>query len=164
MEMPKLRLPAALALILALLALASAPASAKSNRKVSYSYEQIWPTAVRFLRVDEGLKILEKDADAGYVLFELSDEGKRFQGSMELVRGQDESTGETVDIIVQISDRPSYMEVSILDRMLKKIRSELGEPKEAPKQAPKKAPKTPPAEKGEGQADDAPAPDPAQER
>ena len=133
MAMLKLRAFALLAVpVFVISMLWCAPAQAKSSRKLSYSYEQIWPTAVRFLRIDEGLKILEKDVDTGYVLFELKDEGKRFQGSLELVRRKEDSGRDAVEIILQINDRPSYMEVSILERMLKKIRAELGMPKEAP--------------------------------
>ena len=137
MSIPKLRAFALLAIpVFVVSVLWCAPAQAKSSRKLSYSYEQIWPTAVRFLRIDEGLKILEKDVDTGYVLFELSDEGKRFRGSLELVRRKDDSKRDAVEVIVQISDRPSYMEVAILERMLKKVRVELGMPKEAPADPP----------------------------
>lgn len=118
--------------LVALLLVSSSPADAKSSRKLSFRYEQIWPTAVRFLRVDEGLKILEKDVDTGYVLFELKDEGKIFQGSLEVIRRKDDSKRDAVEILLQLSDRPSYMESSILDRLLKKVRAELGTPKEAP--------------------------------
>jgi hypothetical protein len=105
----------------------------------------VWPTAVRFLRIDEGLKIVEKDADTGYVLFELAEEGKVFTGSVEVIRRQDDSERDAVELIVRIRDRPSYMEHAILNRMLLKIRDELGHPKAPPKKAPpKKAPKDPP--------------------
>lgn len=112
-------------------------AQAKSARKVSHAYDRVWPTAVRFLRIDEGLKIIEKDVDTGYVLFELAEEGKRFSGSVEVIRRKDDSDRDAVELIVRIQKRPSYMEHAILDRMLLKIRDELGRPKKAP---PKKTP------------------------
>lgn len=111
---------------------------AKTSRKVSHSYEKVWPAAVRFLRIDEGLVILEKDVDNGYLLFELDDEGKRFSGSVEVIRRKDTSDRDAVELILTIKDRPSYMESGILNRMLLKIRKELGLPKRPP---PKSAPK-----------------------
>jgi hypothetical protein len=127
---PSLRHSLPLILLLVLTGiLAASDAQAKSTRKVSHAYDRVWPTAVRFLRIDEGLKIVEKDADTGYVLFELADEGKRFTGSVEVIRRQDESERDAVELVVRIKDRPSYMEHAILDRMLLKIREELGRPK-----------------------------------
>ncbi len=109
-------------------------AESKSAQKVSHSYERVWPTAVRFLRVDEGLKILEKDADSGYVLFELAEEGKVFTGSVEVIRRKDDEKRDAVELIIRIRDRPSYMEHAILDRMLQKIQDELGSPEETPEE------------------------------
>lgn len=111
-------------------------AESKSARKVSHSYDRVWPTAIRFLRVDEGLKIVEKDSDSGYVLFELADDGKVFTGSVEVIRREDSQKRDAVEVILRIQKRPSYMEHAILDRMLLKIRDELGSPKAPPKKAP----------------------------
>lgn len=112
------------ALVLAL-SLAPLAASARSERTVGYQADKVWPTAVRFLRVDEGAKITEKDADAGYVMFELVDEGKTYTGALELVIADDES-GPRVTIVIRIEDRPSYLETAMLARLEKKIRSDLG--------------------------------------
>ena len=105
---------------------------AKTSRKVSHAYEKVWPVAVRFLRIDEGLKVLEKDMENGYLLFEIAEEGKRFSGSVEVIRRTDDSKRSAVELILTIKDRPSYMESGILDRMLTKIRVELGLPQDAP--------------------------------
>ena len=107
-------------------------ADAKTSRKVSHAYEKVWPISVRFLRIDEGHKVLEKDMDNGYLLFEVSEEGKRFQGSIEVIRRKDESNRDAVELVLTIKDRPSYMEHGILDRMLLKIRKELGHPADPP--------------------------------
>src|SRR5690606_21975579 len=86
-RIPGPRAAGALAGLLALLAvLWPQPAAAKSQKKLRYTYEQVWPAALRFLRVDEGFTIVEKDAEAGYVLFEVAEDGKRFRGSLEIVR------------------------------------------------------------------------------
>ncbi len=146
--MPK-ALPVTLLLLLSLSILGAGSAEAKSTRKVSHAYERVWPTAVRFLRIDEGLKIVEKDADSGYVLFELRDEGKVFSGSVEVVRREDDAQRDAVELIVRIQKRPSYMEHALLNRLLRKIRDELGNPKAPPRK------KTPPKEE-EAPADEDP--------
>jgi hypothetical protein len=139
----------ALAVLLAVgVSLWPGPAAAKSQKKLAYSFEQVWPAAVRFLRVDEGVEIIEKDMDAGYVIFTVSDDGKRFRGTLEVVR-----TGEKADqpgllVLVGIEDRPAYMEQGILDRFEQKLRAELGSPR-PPKPAP--APAAPESPKDERQ-------------
>ncbi len=140
-----MRLPRSLlnlVLCAAVLGLPLAVASAKTIRKVSHSYERVWPAAVRFLRIDEGLTIKEKDRDTGYILFVIEEEGQQFSGSLELVRRKDYSARDAVEFVLRIKDRPSYMEIAILNRLLIKLRKELGVPKApAPKPpAPKDSP------------------------
>ena len=106
----------------------------------------MWPAALRFLRIDEGHKLVEKDGEAGYVIFDLSDDGKSFRGSLELIRVEDDGRP-GVRIVVHIEDRPSYMESGLLRRLLAKLRTELGAP----------APIRPPAKPAPD--DDKPAPD-----
>ncbi len=120
-------------------------ALARSEKTLAYQRDQCWPTAVRFLRVDEGLKITEKDGDAGYVLFELREEGKIFRGSLEvmtvLVDGRT-----VVRFVMQIEDRPSWLEIAMLLRLERKLRAELGAPAPAPSK-PRKPEKDPEADK-----------------
>jgi hypothetical protein len=107
-------------------------ASAKSAREVSYGYDQVWPALVRFLRVDENLKLTEKDPAAGYILFELADGKRTFAGAAELARTSDATGRAATRIVVRIADRPAYMESGILDRFADKLREELGAPPPAP--------------------------------
>ncbi|HVH97373.1 MAG TPA: hypothetical protein VM869_01630, partial [Enhygromyxa sp.] len=50
-----------------------APAAARplaliENRRVlSYPFEQVWPTAIRYLRIDRGYKVTDRDEEAGYM-------------------------------------------------------------------------------------------------
>jgi len=135
-----------LASVVALAALApAAPASARSERTLAYPRDQAWPAAVRFLAVDERLRLVDKDADAGYVLFELSDEGKRFRGSLEVVAVPGEGRP-LVRFVLTIEDRPSWLEIAMLRRLERKLRAELGAPAPAPapRQPPRDAPKPPP--------------------
>jgi hypothetical protein len=84
----------------------------------------VWSALVRFLRVDEGLKVVEKDSETGYILFELTEGKRAFRGAAEVMRAEAGSTR----VVVRISDRPAYMELGILERFGDKLREELGEP------------------------------------
>ena len=112
---------------------------ADTARLVSYPYERVWPAAVRFLRVDQKLKIIEKDADSGYVLFELVDDGKVFQGALQLARAKDPDRREATRLALKISGRPSYVEDALLEKLEQKLRGELGDPAPAPVPPPKNA-------------------------
>jgi len=137
------------------------PAAARSERTFAYPREQAWPTAVRFLVVDEHVKITEKDADAGYAMFELRDDGKLFRGSLEIVSMQRDGRA-VVRFVLQIADRPSWLEIAMLTRLEAKLRAELGSPSPPPAARPKKddkdddAPKPP---KGDEPKPDEPKPD-----
>lgn len=127
---------AGVALALAVILTAAGEAEGKTERTVGYSFEQVWPTAVRHLRVDEGFAIVEKDAEVGYVVFEMRDEGKVFSGALEVVRQKESSGRRSVRLVLRIGDRPAYMEAGVLDRMLIKLRQEHGDPAPPPEQAP----------------------------
>jgi hypothetical protein len=142
MRRPVFRL-AALA-VLAVLAASGAPAAARSEKTLAYPRDQAWPAAVRFLAVDERLRVLEKDADAGYVLFELRDEGKLFRGALEVI-SLVEGGRPVIRFVLAIEDRPSWLEAAMLGRLERKLRLELGSPAPAPSPRPKEPPKDGPA-------------------
>ena len=110
-------------------------AEARTERNTGYTFEQAWPTAVRHLRVDEGFKIVDKDADTGYVVFELRDEGKIYAGALEVVQHTEDGR-KVVMLVLTINDRPDYMEAQVLERMLTKLRQEHGDPPQPPKKKP----------------------------
>ncbi len=130
-------------------------AYARSEKTLAYVREQAWPTAVRFLRVDEHLKITEKDADAGFVLFELSEEKKTFRGSLEVISIVKDGRAQ-VRFVIAIADRPSYLEISMLERLEHKLRVELGSPTPTPTPKPKPDPDEP--KKDDPPAKDEPKP------
>jgi len=135
---------------LMLLALSVNAADARSEKTLAYPRDQVWPTAVRFLVVDERVKILEKDGDAGYVTFELKDDGKIFRGSLEVMTVvRDKRT--SVRFVLQIEDRPDWIEVAMLTRLERKLRAELGTPAPPPAKDPPKDP--PPKESKPGLKD-----------
>ena len=142
-----MRILRSLTLAAALLAALTTTASAKTERTARYTFDQVWPTAVRHLRVDEGFTIVEKDPDVGYVVFQVKDEGKVFSGALEVMRHKDSSGRAAVRLVLRIGDRPAYMEAGVLDRMLAKLREEHGDPPATegrpPADKPRPKPKTP---------------------
>jgi hypothetical protein len=132
---------ATLAVAVAVIAGSAAPASARSEKTLAYLREQVWPTAVRFLVVDERIKITERDAEAGYVLFELRDDGKTFRGSLEVMTVVRDGRS-LVRFVLQIADRPSWLELAMLARLETKLRAELGAPTPAPSKPDPEPPRT----------------------
>ena len=138
-----MRLAPALLLVLALAAPAAALltggfAFASVAYESPYTYDQTYGTALRLLRVDLGVKILEKDESGGYVLFEYKspESGNRVSnGSMELVREKDR-----VHVAVQLPAMPSYHEQMVIDMLAKKLLAEHGEPPKPPAPAPAPGP------------------------
>jgi hypothetical protein len=108
-------------------ALSRAPDASASVAYVSpYTFDQTYGTALRLLRVDQGFKILEKDRELGYVVFEYSSpeaSGKTHQGTLELVESKS-----GVHVTVQIPQMPQYHERVLVDALVKKLSSEHGDP------------------------------------
>jgi hypothetical protein len=129
----------------ALLALGVRPAAASSEKTVYWSADKIWPAAVRFIRIDARATITEKDADASYVLFELPDDNQLYPGALELITLEDD-TGPRVRIVIRISDRPSYVEAALLEKLERKLRAELGSPPPRKPRTKKEPPADPPKE------------------
>ncbi|MBK6528207.1 MAG: hypothetical protein IPF99_01030 [Deltaproteobacteria bacterium] len=109
------------------LSLASATAEARTVRDEPYSMETTWNAAVRLVRIDMGMPILERDQDMGFFTFTYREGARSVQGSVEMVRTEvDGRPGARV--IVQIPQMPTYVESLILTRLARKLRSEFGEP------------------------------------
>jgi hypothetical protein len=138
-------------LLLALL-LASSTAYARSEKTLAYPRDPAWAAAVRFVRVDAGLKVIEKDNDAGYVIFEYSEDKKTFRGSLEVIEVVKDGR-KLVRFVMTIEDRPSWVEIELLTKLERKLRAELGTPAPAPTPKPKDTPK-----KDEPKHDDKPEP------
>ncbi len=148
---------ATLAVALAAIAGLTAPAWARSEKTLAYPKDQVWPTAVRFLVVDEHVKVTEKDAEAGYVLFDLRDDGKTFRGSLEVMTiVRDGRT--LVRFVLRIEDRPSWLEIAMLARLETKLRAELGSPSPPPSPRPDPDPPRKDAPKPDGPRPDEPKP------
>jgi len=116
------------ALALAIPLTATQVASAKASRVASYPMDKAWPTAVRFLRIDLGYTIVERDAEAGYVIFEYKKADNTYRGSLELVTTTDYADRDSVKILVEITDRPEYEEAWVIEKMIERLREDLGQP------------------------------------
>lgn len=106
---------------------------ARSNVESPYPVEQIWSTAVRFLRVDQRFPVLEKDRDAGYILFDFVEEPtKVHKASLELVPVVQADGRSGTKVVLSIPDKPRHVEVLLLEKLMKKAVEELGAPAPAP--------------------------------
>lgn len=114
---------------------ASRGADAKVEVDSEYTKTQTYNGALRYLRVDLGYEIVEKDLDAGYILFRF-DQGRNNNpksGSVEVIETKDR-----VKVVIQLPQLPSYHETVLRDGLLKKLRIELGEPPKKKKDPPPK--------------------------
>jgi hypothetical protein len=139
--------------VLLALLLATGVAEARSEKTLAYPRDQAWPAAVRFIRVDAHLKIIEKDADAGYVIFELHEENKTFRGSLEVIDTTKDGR-HVIRFVMQIDDRPEWLEIEMLNKLERKLRAELGSPAPDPTPAPKKEEPPPPKDAAPPKKDD----------
>ena len=138
--------------------LASPSSFGRAEARTGYSKTQTFSGALRYLRVDLGYEITEKDEDAAYVLFRFVPSGKRdpTNGSVEIVEA-----GEDVKVLVQIAQLPAYYETLLKDGLMRKLREEYGEPvskpkDEGPKNDGKDEPREEPKEEPKDKAKDQP--------
>jgi hypothetical protein len=124
--------------LLVLASLIVAPrAFSKSAAVLSYPVADVWSTAVRFIRVDRGYAIREKDDASGYILFDLVEGAKVHKGSLELVSTIDGDGRDSTRAVFSIPDLPRHYEMNLLDKMTVKVREDRGSPAPPP---PKRAP------------------------
>ena len=115
---------------------AGAAAQARSASVVSYAVADVWPAALRFLRVDRDYAIKEKDEAAGYILFELTENKRPVRAALELVRTTDSDGRSATQLIVTMQELPRHYEVALLDKLAAKLRDERGPPPPPPPPAP----------------------------
>lgn len=110
----------------AALALLSGAAHAKSASALPYPTADVWAAAVRFLRVDLGLAIREKDEKAGYVLFNFVEGGKAFRASLELVALPEDGGRASTEVVITMPELPQRYEMLLLGELGAKVRQERG--------------------------------------
>jgi hypothetical protein len=143
----------------AALAVAAVRAEARVDGSSGYTKAQTYSGALRYLRVDLGYDVVEKDPDAAYLIFKYAapgqTKGNATTGTLEVI----EADGK-VRLFVSLPRMPEYHERIFRDGLLKKLRDEYGAPpppvkksKDKPKEDAK--PGAPPApEKKPDDADD----------
>ena len=112
-------------------------ASARAQTELPYALGEAFSTAIRFVRIDRGCKVVDKDADAAFVAFECDDDGKVKRGSLELFK-----VPAGVRTQVTLGDDTHGMELRWLELFERKLRDERGTPTAPPAPPP---PSTPPA-------------------
>lgn len=110
-------------------------AHAKSASEVPYGVQEAYSTSVRFVRIDRGCKVTDKDADAAFLSFECQDDDKVKRGTLEIWKVQNGAK-----LQVTLGDDPRYVELRFLELLERKLRDERGTP---PARTP--APATPPS-------------------
>lgn len=140
--------PTRLILTLTLVAfLLPGTAQADTNEKrFTYPMADIWSTAVRLLAADLSYRIKDKDKESGYIRFiypgstkgQGKAKAKEHGGAMQFVSFVDPEGYRKVRVMLEIADQPSYIEVQILDKLERKLRSEQGSPPDAEKVKKKK--------------------------
>jgi len=126
-------------------------ASARVDGASAYTKAQTYSGALRYVRVDLGYEVTEKDPDAAYVIFKYlppgSSKNASITGTLEVV----EASG-GVRLFVNLPRMPEYYERVFRDGLLRKLRDEYGAPPA------KKPAEKPPSDKP---APDSPAPPPS---
>jgi hypothetical protein len=104
----------------------------KHQRQVSYPFDQVWPTAVRYLRVERGYEIADRDKDSGYIVFTFEHGSNSANGSVEFLSDLDDQGRTSVTMISSTSRGPSHLPFAILDGIAIKLREERGQPAPPP--------------------------------
>jgi hypothetical protein len=118
-------------------------AEAETTYESAYGFDRTWNAALRMVRVDMGCKVTEKDDQSGYLMFEYhsAESGRKTSdGSIEFIRSKDPDA--PVRLVIQLPQMPRYHEQVMLDTLVRKMRSEYGDP---PQPKPKPAPPPPPS-------------------
>lgn len=142
-----------LAVALGVLALAPTEAGARTLSTVPYPITTVWPAAVRFLRVDRGFPVREKDDESGYILFDWTDGPKLCKGSIEVIRVADAEGRDATRVVVTIPELPKRYEQMLIDKLAARLKEDIGPPPPPPRRpepakpdagAPAPAPTPPP--------------------
>jgi hypothetical protein len=121
------------------------------QRVLSYPFEQVWPTAIRYLAVERQYKLTTRDPEAGYMMFEFKTAGgSQGSGSLEMFRTQDASGRQSVKMMISTGNGPGHLPHALAEGIAKKVRSERGAPANPPRGD---KPKDPPKNGGSGPED-----------
>ena len=105
-------------------------ARARVEADSAYTKIQTYSGALRYLRVDLGYEVVEKDPDAAYLIFRYAPTGQAKDKDKDAPTGTVEvvETESRVKVFVQIPRLPEYHARMLRDGLLKKLREEYGVP------------------------------------
>ncbi len=113
--------------------LAGPLAMLEHRRILSYPLDQVWTTAIRYLRIDRGFELTDRDEESGYLLFEFTlAEGGVGSGSLQMFATVDVSGRPSASVQINTAAGPLHLPNSLLDGLAAKVRSERGQPKAPP--------------------------------
>lgn len=106
--------------IIILLLLTGSIVLGSSNRTYNYSLKKVYSTLIRYIAVNRRDKILEKDIEGAYIIFQINDSGKTIEGSVEIIdRGKEKSQ------MKLYFKGAHYREVLFMKKFEKKLKEEL---------------------------------------
>lgn len=116
-----------------LLLVLAAAAWAKSVETIEAPYDHLFSISVRFLRVDKGWEIVEKDKENGYILFKFKPlrATQAMRGSLELIRlpkSKEEGAEKTPDccqVALILQGSSEAQEQVLLEELKVKVRDEM---------------------------------------
>lgn len=110
--------------------MAAPRAWAKSAQDTTYAMSQVYSTAQRFVRVDKGCKITDRDKDAAFLVWECTEkrEGKEvtLRASLEIFPTKTERGQQLLRVQATFNDEPRYMELRFLELLDRKLREDHG--------------------------------------
>lgn len=101
-------------------------AEARTETTIQYTKTQVYSAALRYLRVDLGFPVTERDSDAAYLLFEHPAQVRgeaAVRGAIELVE-----TPRGLRLFISVPQLPAYQEDVFKRGLLSKLQGELGKP------------------------------------
>jgi hypothetical protein len=122
--------------------LSSGIAEARATADVPYTLAETYSTALRFVRVDRGCAITDKDGDAAYILFDCKEGEKSKRGAIELFPQK-----KGVRVQVTLGDDTHAMELRFVELIERKLRDERGTPSPPAPAPPASPPPTATADK-----------------
>jgi hypothetical protein len=116
---------------------------AKAHSELAYRVEEVFSTALRFVRIDRGCKITDKDPDAAFVMFECHvDDAHVSRGAIEIFRSLAHGK-DGVRLSVSLPDEGHGPELRMVELIERKLRDERGTPT-----PPRPTPPAPPSDGG----------------
>jgi hypothetical protein len=126
---------------LVLIAMSVGPAAvARVDTVLPYAISDVWPTTIRFVRLDRGYTMKERDEEAGYIMFEVHEGPRVYRGSIELVRTRDNDGRDATRVLLTLPEMPRHWEQTMLEKLTAKVKDEYGSPPPAPRRPPPERP------------------------